>query len=58
VLKRIDPKIRIDKSKDYIQNQRDLLLKKQNTINPAIISMYEKDVLIPLVEAIKTYMSK
>lgn len=58
VLKRIDPKIRIDRSKEYIQNQRDLLMKKQNIINPSIINTYEKHVLIPLVEAVKTYMSK
>lgn len=56
--KKIEPKIRIQRSREYIQNQRDLLLKKQNQINPDIISLYEHYVLNPLVEAVKIYMLK
>ncbi len=56
--KKIEPKARIQNSREYIQNQRNLLLKKQNQISPHIITMYEKDVSIPLVEAVKIYMSK
>ncbi len=56
--KKVEPKIRIDRSREYIQYQRDLLLKKETQVNPNVITMYEKDVLIPLVEAVKIYMSK
>lgn len=56
--KKIEPKARIQRSRDYVQNQRDLLLKKQNQINPDIIMLYEDNVLTPLVEAVKIYMSK
>lgn len=57
--KKIDPKVRIQRSREYVRYERDVMSKKDTwAVNLELFNQYENDVLNPLVEALKIYMSK